>query len=521
MPTVVDSLVVEMELDPKKFDSGRKQAEEAFDKTKIKALDTTKKIEEAAAKTADGLGVVKNGVLGMFAAFTGVGLTVFMRNMIHADAATGRAAKTINMTTKDLGAWEGAAELAGAKTGELTAGMASLTNALKTAELTGDASLGAKFRQLFDIDVAGPNGLKTAAELYLEIASKASGMDPAKATTAMSILGVPAGVIPLLLQGKTTVEQLVAEMKKLGGLGDEGAAAAVRFENAWTRAFKAIQGAARPLYDVGSKIADSITYALNPENAGAIGNLADKNSEVSKLWWKKNFVSTKFEEPYQKALAELEELERQNAKAHETAATKGSEEALKQVGQGESGGSLPQGGAFKSNAEKEAYIRSEAARLGIDPNQAMRVAKSEGFYNFNGDMDATGKPTSFGAFQLHRPGIGRNTADGLGTLFKKQTGLDPSDPANERATISFALQHAANSGNGWKDWHGWKGAQFQGLPQPGQALGGSGGGGKTTSVTIGTIQINTKATDASGIAADIGPAIRRDMSAQQSNDGPQ
>jgi hypothetical protein len=40
---------------------------------------------------------------------------------------------------------------------------------------------------------------------------------------------------------------------------------------------------------------------------------------------------------------------------------------------------------------------------------------------------------------LHYPGIGRNTADGLGTLFTKQTGLDARDPATERRQIEWSM----------------------------------------------------------------------------------
>lgn len=95
------------------------------------------------------------------------------------------------------------------------------------------------------------------------------------------------------------------------------------------------------------------------------------------------------------------------------------------------------------------FIRSEASRFGIDPNIALRVARSEGLDNFTGDSGS-----SFGAFQLHRGGIARggNAVSGLGDDFFRRTGLDPSNPANERATISFALEQARRMG--WAPFHG-------------------------------------------------------------------
>lgn len=86
------------------------------------------------------------------------------------------------------------------------------------------------------------------------------------------------------------------------------------------------------------------------------------------------------------------------------------------------------------------YIQQRAIAYGVDPNIAVRVAASEGLGNPVGDA---GK--SFGAFQLY-------TGGGLGNTFQRVTGLDPSNPANEPATIDFALSQAAQGG--WGPWHG-------------------------------------------------------------------
>ena len=90
----------------------------------------------------------------------------------------------------------------------------------------------------------------------------------------------------------------------------------------------------------------------------------------------------------------------------------------------------------------EGYIRQKATDNGIDPDTAVAVARSEGLNQFTSGIRGE---TSYGAFQLH-------TGGGLGDTFKKETGLDPSDPANERATIDFALKNAAKGG--WGPWHG-------------------------------------------------------------------
>ncbi|MGO6879478.1 phage tail length tape measure family protein [Rhizobium ruizarguesonis] len=95
------------------------------------------------------------------------------------------------------------------------------------------------------------------------------------------------------------------------------------------------------------------------------------------------------------------------------------------------------------------YISQAAAKRGIDPDIALRVAKSEGglsswnmqsLYKKNGVQEP-----SFGPFQLYKGG-------GLGNDFMRKTGLDPALAQNGPAGVDFALDHASK--NGWGAWYG-------------------------------------------------------------------
>ncbi len=88
----------------------------------------------------------------------------------------------------------------------------------------------------------------------------------------------------------------------------------------------------------------------------------------------------------------------------------------------------------------EPHIRAAAKKYGVDEDTALRVAKSEGLGTFLGDHGKSG-----GAFQLY-------TGGGVGNAFQKETGLNPLDPANEPATIDYAMKTAAQGG--WKPWYG-------------------------------------------------------------------
>ena len=100
--------------------------------------------------------------------------------------------------------------------------------------------------------------------------------------------------------------------------------------------------------------------------------------------------------------------------------------------------------------ELEAYIRKAAQARGIDPDTAVRVAKSEGLqpgaWQSNYMKNGVREP-SYGPFQLYKGG-------GLGNDFQKATGLDPADPATVQPGIDFALDNAAKGG--WGPWYGAK-----------------------------------------------------------------
>ncbi len=96
----------------------------------------------------------------------------------------------------------------------------------------------------------------------------------------------------------------------------------------------------------------------------------------------------------------------------------------------------------------EQYIRQEAKKRGINPETAVRVARSEGC-NPTGESlkfvvpEATGG-VSVGPFQLYMGG-------GLGNVFKRKYGRAPC-AGNWREQVAFSLDYASR--NGWSAWHG-------------------------------------------------------------------
>lgn len=105
-------------------------------------------------------------------------------------------------------------------------------------------------------------------------------------------------------------------------------------------------------------------------------------------------------------------------------------------------------GASADVAGLESYIRDAATKRGIDPDVAVRVARSEGLAPgvWQSNVVKNGRrETSYGPFQLLVGG-------GLGDKFQKVYGKSPADPSTVRQQIDFALDEAATGG--WSPWYG-------------------------------------------------------------------
>jgi hypothetical protein len=105
-----------------------------------------------------------------------------------------------------------------------------------------------------------------------------------------------------------------------------------------------------------------------------------------------------------------------------------------------------------TGGDLESLVRDSAARYGIDPDTAVRVAMSEGGLSEGARPGDSG--SSFGPFQLHYGDVasGGNAVSGLGDAFTAATGLDARDPNNAAAAIDYALSNVAKSG--WGPFHG-------------------------------------------------------------------
>jgi hypothetical protein len=105
-------------------------------------------------------------------------------------------------------------------------------------------------------------------------------------------------------------------------------------------------------------------------------------------------------------------------------------------------------------------IIAEARANRVDPNVALRVARAEGLkpgvwqsnFKYGPNHRRAGqREKSYSPWQMNV-----DSPNALGSKFYRDTGKDPSDPANWQAVNKYAVAHASK--NGWKDWMGAKAA---------------------------------------------------------------
>lgn len=469
MTLIVDSLVVELGLDASKFNLQQREALEAARRLEENQIKAAKNTEYAAGKASGAFRELRATALTAFAAVTGsTGLAAFAINAVQAGSAVGRLSRNLNIPVETISRWQSLAKIFGGSAEGMAQSFTAMSDVLSGWKI-GDVkpiiadyrALGAAGGTLIDIN-------KGVEQTFLDIAKNLQAIhdkDPAQAGYWQRRLGIDPGLFDAMISKTHNFNQLLREMNTLTQQQAEDAG---KLERRWLNftenATRAMQG-----FVLGMADSDSM---FNPLTNGSDA----KDIETIKKGW--NWLRQTF---------------------WKTAETPGSSASA-----GVSGG-----GAFTSQAEKEAYIRAAAARRGINPNTAMAVARSEGFNSFQSSVRVPGGPNgredSWTAFQLYMGG-------GLGNEFQKKTGLDPRDPKNERAAIDFAMEHASKSG--WGAFHGAKNtgiAQWEGINR--------GGNTTTTEVSIGTVIVQPRTDNPQAWANEFSNAVQTRAFAAQANSG--
>lgn len=470
MPTVIDSLIVEVGLDPKKFNQGQKDAIKSFTDAKDAAKRVGDDIEGIGKRSSEFLAVLQTRLLGVTSLIVGgLGIDHLVGQMIKQDEATGRLAYTLGTSTKELDKWRNAAYIAGGSSQGITNFIVGLNDEWGKLAATGQSSL-IPFFQGLQVPIADSNNhLRSFEDVIKDVSDKVSKMNPQLARFWLKSIGADEDTINLLIRGRGALEDYLAAGEKFGTLAPKQAEAARKLGESYRTLSVA-------LTEFSRTVLTALTPAIVKIEDFFAKSINDRNRTIPKT-----SIFGRFMDYFG--------LYKDETKAP----------------------SDQQGGTskFPSLAERIAYYRDQAAKRGIDPNVVESVVRSEGAGGYIGDHGS-----SFGDFQLHYGGVapGGNSVPGLGDAFTAQTHLDARNSDTWKQQADFALDQMKSGGLG--PWHGWKGGPWQGIPRGGAST-------SSTDIKINSINIYPPNGDADTISSSIGPAIKRNALSYQGQGGPQ
>ena len=248
MPTIIDSLVVTLGLDPAGFKKGQKETTAAFGKTKNEATAAAKELEARGKQAATFFSKIRNEVLSLAAAYLSVkGAEALTKTIIAGDAAIGRLSQNIGMNIEQISAWEGVVERTGGSVEGFTGSVKAIASSLQEFKLTGTSGM------IPYLNAAHVNLQKffsdstTMQERLLMLSDAFKGMEPAKAQRLGQSLGLDEGTINALLKGRSAVSDMLENQYKLGVATKESTEDAIALQNAWHDVEDAIAGAWRKL----------------------------------------------------------------------------------------------------------------------------------------------------------------------------------------------------------------------------------------------------------------------------------
>lgn len=231
---VVDSLVVQLSLDPTKFTAGQKDAIASLRKFEDQATRTGKNIEAQGKKTEEFFANLKREATVLLGTFLGGrGVKEFVSYITSADAATNRLSKTVGMSTRDLSAWQGAIRQIGGSAESATGGIVGMNDAVQQFLLTGELPALRVFNQL-GVSLFNAKGqVKDAGEMWLTIADAIKGVDPVRATALLKFLpGANQDMINFALMGRPIMERYLEVQRQIGVATAESGVAAEDYQRA-------------------------------------------------------------------------------------------------------------------------------------------------------------------------------------------------------------------------------------------------------------------------------------------------
>ncbi|WP_186379989.1 lytic transglycosylase domain-containing protein [Yersinia mollaretii] len=237
MPTIVDALVITLGLESSGFKKGGKEITEEMKKQKKEAEKLAKDMAEQGKKAGAFFGNIRNELL----ALVGISLSIKgFKDLIIGTATNfaqlGRSSNMLGMSAKRLDAWQYAAKAFGGTAEGLVGTMSSLSQGINSFALTGEANGVVTALNALGVAATDKDGkLRTSEDILMDLSDKFKAMTPQQTQYFSSMLGIDAGTMNLLMQGRDGVKAIVDELARSSGVTDDAIKRSQKFQVTWSK----------------------------------------------------------------------------------------------------------------------------------------------------------------------------------------------------------------------------------------------------------------------------------------------
>lgn len=266
---ILEKFLILFESDADDASKDVKKLDKSLDKTEKSAKGATKASGNASKQFASmgvkALGAV-GGVVAIASAISGLIATAGrIDNLV-------KFSDSIGENAADVDAWGGAVVRAGGTADGFQGSIKSLNEKMVDASVKGFNEITPFFNQL-GVSIVDTNGkVKSTIDILPELAASFEGMDKKQSLGIGQKLGLDSGTIALLQQGTGAIDELIERQKKLGLVSAEAGEVSAEFNDIMAD-FK----------QVGNSAAQSLLITLVPAMTWTIDKLIDFS-----IWAKEN-----------------------------------------------------------------------------------------------------------------------------------------------------------------------------------------------------------------------------------------
>lgn len=288
MATIIEKLMITLGLDASGVEKGAEKSKKKTKEAGEEAEKAGKKMQGFGKSSSDAFIAVNKSAAAFLATLGGtVAIKNFIRDTTESTASLGRFSQNIGSSVSTVSAWGQAAEVAGGSASGLQGTLAMLSRSQTELALTGNTGALPYFAAL-GISLSNINGkARPTTDILLDLSKAFQGMDRTMAFNFGQMLGIDEGTMNLLLRGPQAVKQMVEERRRSTAVTEAEAQKAQALNEQWTKVKQQFQDIGRELtitlspalMDLAKSFADLARQA-GPPLAATLQALVDLNKET-------------------------------------------------------------------------------------------------------------------------------------------------------------------------------------------------------------------------------------------------